>query len=197
MTCFKNIVFLVLGMLILSGCFGNTQKSIKEETAKLSIKSIAILPIETATDADVKDAQFLRTRIFEEIFFKGYPKISPEDVDQRLGQAPGNADDKTSSMPPQALTDKIDAETVMSCSLKKNTQYKLFYASTTADVSCVLRRTGTDDVVWKTQTHAAEKSFALGRKRLEIKAHEAVEPLINKILKKIMETLPDGPNFIH
>jgi len=81
--------------------------------------------------------------------------------------------------------------------LKKNTQYKLFYASTTADVSCVLRRTETDDVVWKTQTHAAEKSFALGRKRLEIKAHEAVEPLINKILKKIMETLPDGPNFIH
>ena len=196
MTCFKNIVFLVLGMLILSGCFGNTQKSIKEETAKLSIKSIAILPIETATDADVKDAQFLRTRIFEEIFFKGYPKISPEDVDQRLRQAPGNADDKTSS-PPQALTDKIDAETVMSCTLKKNTQYKLFYASTAADVGCVLRRTGTDDVVWKAQAGAAEKSFALGRKRLEIKAHEAVEPLINKILKSIMETLPEGPNFIH
>lgn len=64
-------------------------------------------------------------------------------------------------------------------------------------MSCVLRRTETDDVVWKTQTHAAETSFALGQKRLEIKAHEAVEPLINKILKKIMETLPDGPNFIH
>lgn len=74
MTYFKNIVFLVLGMLILSGCFGNTQKSIKDETAKLSIKSIAILPIETATDADVKDAQFLRTRIFEEIFLRATPR---------------------------------------------------------------------------------------------------------------------------
>lgn len=185
-------------IVMTGGCVGNSQNVIHEnEKDKIKARAIAILPME-ATHADYRDVQLLRTRIFEEMFFKGYPKIALEEIDAKLESLKENAGEgKTSTMVSDVLKNSFNADAGMYCTLKKESKFMLFYAPVSITVRCELRNTDTEEVVWKGQTQSVRINFDFTKKRLERKSLEDLESLIDEASGKILETLPDGPSLVN
>jgi hypothetical protein len=71
----------------------------------------------------------------------------------------------------------------------------LFYAPVTMAAQCELRSTSTGEVLWNAQYRSTSRSFDFTNKRLEMKSREAVETVIEEVVNKVLETLPDGPNL--
>ncbi len=198
MNDFKTRILWVIVIAIVSGCAGNSQNLIHKNTKdKISARTIAILPME-AMNADYRDVQLLRTRIFEQMFFKGYPKIALKEIDARLESFKGNTGKaKISETVSDILKNSFNADAAMSCTLKKENKFLLIYAPVRITVICELRNTDTDEVVWKAQTQSVKRNFDFTKKRLQKKSMEDLESLIDEASKKVLETLPDGPNLVN
>lgn len=198
MNDFKTRILWVIVIAIVSGCAGNSQNLIHKNTKdKISAKTIAILPME-AMNADYRDVQLLRTRIFEQMFFKGYSKIALKEIDARLESFKGNTGKaKTSETVSDILKNSFNADAAMSCTLKKENKFLFIYAPVRITVICELRNTDTDEVVWKAQTQSVKRNFDFTKKRLQKKSMEDLESLIDEASRKVLETLPDGPNLVN
>jgi len=193
---FKAKILWIIVMVIISGCVEHSQNLIhKNEKDKMSVKAVAILPID-AINADYRDVQLLRTRIFEEMFFKGYPKIALEEIDARMASLKESTrEGKTPQTVSDILKNSLNADAAMYCTLKKESEFILICAPVSITVSCELRNTDTSEVVWKAQTKSVKRSFDFTRERLEKKSTEGLESLIDEASNNVLETLPDGPNL--
>jgi len=58
-----------------------------------------------------------------------------------------------------------------------------------------LRSTLTGKKIWNGQSKASSRNFEFTPKRLERKAIEDYETVVDEVVKKLMETMPDGPNL--
>ncbi len=195
---FKAIILWIIVLAIVSGCAEHSQNLIpKNEKDKMSVKAVAILPID-AINADYRDVQLLRTRISEEMFFKGYPKIALEEIDARIGSLKESIrEGKTPQTVSDILKNSLNADASMYCTLKKESEFMLIYAPVSITVNCELRNTNTNEVVWKAQTKSVKRNFDFTRRRLEKKSMEGLESLIDEASNKVLETLPDGPNLVN
>lgn len=193
---FKAIILWIIVLAIVSGCAEHSQNLIpKNEKDKMSVKAVAILPID-AINADYRDVQLLRTRISEEMFFKGYPKIALEEIDARIGSLKESIrEGKTPQTVSDILKNSLNADASMYCTLKKESEFMLIYAPVSITVNCELRNT--NEVVWKAQTKSVKRNFDFTRRRLEKKSMEGLESLIDEASNKVLETLPDGPNLVN
>lgn len=198
MNDFMAKILWIIVVAIVSGCAEYSQNFIhKNEKDKMSVKAVAILPID-AMNADYRDVQLLRTRISEEMFFKGYPKIALEEIDARMEPLKESTrKGKTPQTVSGILKNSLNADAVMYCTLKKESTFTLIYAPVSITVSCELRNTDTSEVIWKAQTKSVKRNIDFTRKRLEKKSMEGLESLIDEASNKVLETLPDGPNLVN
>lgn len=193
---YRNIIVALLSIALMNGCFLKSEKiSQQQENNAIRANIIAVLPI-GHHESEEKAAELFRSRLLEELYFKGYPKVNFEDIDALLasgGEIEGNIPSSVDIR--LRLTQALGADAFMYCSLSEDKKTKIFYAPIKINVACELVSTGTGDSIWKEQTHATKRSFDLTQKGLERKSYEDFEPVIDEVVSSIIKTLPDGPNF--
>jgi len=196
--CKLQICLLIILCVFIIGCFSKSPsilKTDKRENNKWA-ENIAVLPVENKTKDDIAPG-LLRSKLLEELYFKGYSKISLETIDQKL-ESLNIIDGKGNSgiIAPQILKDLIGADAVMYCTLiESNKPIGLVYAPITIYLRCELRKAESGEVIWKGQHKATSRNFDFTRKGLEMKSCKAYEAVIEEVVNKIMENLPYGPNL--
>lgn len=193
----KFNLFIFVACLLIAGCFGKSSQVMNSPSDKIQVKMIAVLPVESKNDA-VKTAKLLRARLMEELYFKGYSKLSPEIIDSKLDSlyvkdVKGN--NKNSSVDPQALKEALGADAGLYCTSAEESGSKIFYTPLKITLNCELRSAQTGETLWKGKAESARGNFVLTKKDYDKNEHDDFEIVIDEVVSKILKTLPDGPNL--
>jgi len=194
---YKIHVFLLMILIIVfAGCSSKSTNVLKPEYEQSWVKIIAVIPVENKTK-DNKAPQLLRSKLIDQLYFKGYSKVPLAVIDQKLESL--YISDKKGNVgiiAPQVLKDLVGADAVMYCTLlESSNSIGVFYAPVTISLSCELRRAESGEVLWKGKYKSTNRSFGFTRKNLEMKSCESYETVIEEVVNKTIETLPDGPNL--
>jgi hypothetical protein len=195
---FNSYLYLfILLSLVSSGCSSKLPYLLNPNYDQNSIRIIAVLPVENKTINDGKTSQSLRARLFEELYFKGYPKLPLDLIDKKLESlSVSGTKESAASVSPQTLKNLVGADAGLYCALSESgKQEKLFYSPITMAVRCELRSAKTGEVLWNAKGESTSRNFDFTHKGLERKSHEAIEGVIEEVVNKVMKTLPDGPNL--
>ena len=194
-----NILFasaLITFCLCLIACSSHAPVVLKSDQNPSAVNVIALLPVE-GNVADTKALQMLRTKLSNELRFKGYSQIASDLIDSKLIPLTDDKDViKNKGIPPKAIEELLGADGTMYCSLKESKKSTgLFYAPVTLSVRCELRSTKTGETVWNDQSQATSRSFDLIPTRLKMKSTGDLEAALEEVVSKVMETLPYGPKL--
>jgi hypothetical protein len=191
----KFYTLMIVIFLMVCGCSSKSQQIPKDNLDKIQTKNIAVLPIDNKS-LNGKTSQLFRLRLSEELYFKGYPKLSLEMIDKKMESLRAGHDQKMASdITPQMLKDMVGADAVMYCKLTQDDKSKIIYAPITISAHCELRSAETGEILWKNQSESTERRFDFTNKGLEKSSHDNLENVIDDVVNKIMKTLPDGPNL--
>jgi len=162
--------------------------------AKNPARLIALMPVDDRINDRVA-AMMLREKMLEELYFKGYPKIPLVSIDDKLQNMDrGGAPD--GSISPKAIGDLLKVDAILYCTLSESRKaIHFFYAPTALAASCELRSAKTGETLWQARYGVVEWNFGYSRYDLEMKASQVYESAIQKVVDKVMETLPDGPDL--
>lgn len=190
-----QLVVLMTFYFVLTACSSQAPAVIKSDQSADEIDIIALLPVEGNVE-DAKALQMLRTKLSNELRFKGYTQIAPEQVDSKLMSVnAGKQMQKNDLIPPKVIEELLGADGAMYCSLQEHKTLRLFYSPVTVSVRCELRSTKTGAAVWNAQSKATNRSFDLIRSRLTMKSYGDLEKALEEVVSKVMETLPYGPRL--
>ena len=194
MKIYKIEFLLMVIFLIICGCSGKTAQILKDDN-KVQIRNIAVLPVENKSHNE-KTSELFRSRLLEELYFRGYAKLSLDMIDGKLKTLrTGDGSKIASGVTPRILKDLVGADAVMNCTLTQEIKSKIFYAPIKISVSCELHSTETGEIIWKASSESTERSFNFTNKGLEKKSHDYLENVIEEVVDKVIKTLPDGPNL--
>lgn len=189
---------LIILCVFFTGCSSKSPSVLKtdEQEKNKWAENIVVLPVENKTKDSVAP-KLLRSKLLEELYFKGYSKLSLETIDQKL-ESLNIIDSKgnVGVIAPQILKDLVDADAVMYCTLiESNKPIGFIYAPVTIYLRCELRRAESGEVIWKGQYKSTSRNFDFTRKGLEMKSCKAYEAVIDEVVNKILENFPYGPNM--
>jgi len=178
-------------LLLLTACAARVPYKLVPDYTRKGIQTIVVLPV-TDKAGDARAAQMLRKKLVQDIYFKGYPKLSPEAVDLRLalltpqnGAVSGNIDPHTVGL----LT---GAEAALYCTLETlKTSYLALFARMTVEADFALRSTTTGEVLWEAHYATKETCSDITRSRLKVKSCQLCEALLQEAVDKVLMTLPD------
>lgn len=188
-------VFLFL-VFLLGGCSTKVPHTVFPDSGKTKTRLVALLPVDNKTK-DQTAARMVREKLFEELYFKGYPKIPLKVVDEKLLEMyEGNSSKAGGNIPPKVIGELLGVDAIMCCTLNEsNTSVAFFCAHTSISVSCELRSAKTEGTLWQDRQSVVERNFDFFRRGLEMKASQVYEAVIQKVVNKIMKTFPDGPDL--
>lgn len=193
----KIIFWFVLMTLtnLIGGCSVKSDKILNQnDTDKMQVKSIAVLPISNVS-TDNRGKDFFRLRLLEELYFKGYPKISLEEIDKVLNSSPDHVPNTSDDAVRKTVKNTFGADAIMNCSLSEERKQKVFYAPIKINAACELICTDSGTVIWKERSESIKRNFDFTHEGLDRKSHEEYEAVIDEVVSEIIKTLPDGPNF--
>jgi hypothetical protein len=203
--CSIHLYLLIIVSIIISGCSiklpllnhdDNQNSTNTISVFSNSIKTIAVLPVGTK-NIDGITCQLLRSRLLDELYFKGYSKLPLDIIDKKLASISSDeSKESAATIAPQALKDLIGADAGLYCTLMEdNKSKKLFYAPIKIAIRCELHSAQTGEVIWNSQSESTSRNFDFTNKGLERKSSEVFETVIEEVVNKVMKTLPDGPNL--
>ncbi|HET6490077.1 MAG TPA: GNA1162 family protein [Syntrophales bacterium] len=204
------IVVLILGTLLLQGCsymakvpvikdLPYVTKPDEESLAAektLDAKTIAVMPVDVkAGNRDA--ARMIRENLIEELYFKGYSKIPMEMVDAALAdfrKRDGGASGTTT--PPQVIGSMLGVDAVMYTTLvDATTTYKYVYAPVNVAAVFELKSVSRGETIWRYESKAVDRDYGVTKNSLELGTTKIFESLVQEVVKKAMENLPDGPGI--
>jgi hypothetical protein len=201
------ISILILGMALMQGCsylsnipylpFTKTAEDDSQSASrKLDARLIAVLPVDIKS-GDRDAARMLREKLFDELYFKGYPRIPFELVDAALAdirKRDGGASGST--VPPQVIGSMLGVDAVMYTTLlEANIAYKVVYAPVSVAAVFELKSVKTGDTIWRLQSNATDRDYGVTKSSLELGTAKIFEDVVQEAVKKAMESLPDGPGI--
>lgn len=193
----KGVFFLLTVICLISSCGHKTYSPVISSNGEGTPRLVAVLPVENET-SDAQAALILRGKIFEELYFKGYPKIPFEIIDERLSQI--YRDERgcaAGKIPPMLAGDLLGVDAVMYCTLtERKTSFVYFYAPTIVSASFELRSAKTGETLWKAHHKIIKRNYGFSRRWLEMKACQVYETAVDEVVEKSLETLPDGPDSV-
>jgi hypothetical protein len=157
---------------------------------------IAVLPVDTKT-GDRDAARMLREKLFDELYFKGYPRIPFELVDAALAdfrKRDGGASGST--VAPQVIGSMLGVDAVMYTTLlEANTTYLYVYAPVKIAALFELKSVKTGMTLWRYESRTADRGYGVTKNGLELGTTKIFEDMVQEAVKKAMENLPDGPGI--
>ena len=185
----------VLGLtalIFLAGCAGKIPHKLVPDYGKRGTKLIAVLPVHNM-ESDAGTASAIRMKLIEELYFKGYPKVPPKWIDERLAAAPAGGGE----LSPQAVGKMLNVDAVLYTTLKEGRRsVSLIYSPIAVDAEFELKSASTGESLWRVQYRVVHRNYGFSRKSLELKSCQVFETAIQEVLNRALETLPDGPDAI-
>jgi len=158
--------------------------------SETGIRLVAILPVNNKAGNE-RVGQILREKVLYGLYFKGYPKIPFDVIDEKLSNS------ERGSISPKVVGGLLNVEAVMYCTLNESrTSYSYVWASTVISAKFELRSTETGKALWSAQYRTVERNYGFFRRDLEMKSCQVYEPAIQKIVDRVLKTLPDGPDSL-
>jgi hypothetical protein len=185
--CFCKGFAVIMALMLLLGCAAKIPHMIVPEYNKRGTRLIAVMPVINKS-SDEKAAAMLREKVLEALFQKGYPKIPLQVIDDKI-PANGNPD-------LNKVRDLLNVDAVMLITLEECTRsVTLLFAKTYVAASFVLKNVKTGEVLWEVRHRAGERNFDVTRKGAELKSVQVYEPIMQEVVDRSMDTLPDGPDL--
>jgi hypothetical protein len=186
---------LVIVLSLILGCASKIPDMVNSDHGKSSTRLIAILPVNNRT-ANVKAGQMLREAVLNELYFKGYPKIPLNVVDDKLSKIyKDELDSERVNIPPKAVGEILGVDAVLYATLDNcSTSYTFVYAPTRVSVVFELRSAKTGETLWNSKYSTVKRNYGISREQLELASCQVFEPAIQEVVAKAMSTFPDGPD---
>jgi hypothetical protein len=189
-----RFALLFLSLIFLAGCAGKIPYVLIPDYGKKGTKLVAVLPVRNL-ESDAGTAAVLRAKLIEELYFKGYPKVPPQWIDERLAGLPTVGG--KGELSPQLLGELLKVDAVLYTTLKEGpTPVRFLYSPVAVDAEFELKSAKTGESLWRTSYRVVYRNYGLTRKSLELKSSQVYEPAIQEVLNRALETLPDGPDAI-
>ena len=184
---------LLLVVFLLAGCAAKIPHVIVSDYAKRGTRLIAVMPVDDSVP-DRRSAEMLRTNLVEELYFKGYPKIPLNMIDEKLATL---SRAKGQRVDPKAVGEMLKVDAVLYPKLKESGMGRgIFYAATAVGAEFELFSAKTGERLWRVEYRVIHRNYGLSRKQLELKTSQVYEPAVQEVVNRALETLPDGPDAI-
>jgi hypothetical protein len=188
-----NPFLYILMFVLLAGCAAKIPHVIVSDYGKRGMRLIAVMPVIKGS-SDPKSAEMLRTKLVEELYFKGYPKIPVKVIDEKLAAVSPGGGGKVS---PQVIGEMLHVDAVLYPVLKESGMGRgIFYAASAVEAEFELFSAKTGERLWRVQYRVVHRNWGISRKRLELKLSQAYEQTLQEMLNRALETLPDGPDAV-
>jgi len=185
-------VLLLMALIFLAGCAGKIPHMLVPDYGNRGTRLVAVLPVRNMA-SDAGTASVLRTKLIEELHFKGYAEVPPKWIDERLAAVPAGGENPS----PQSLGKMLNVDAVLYTTLKEGrTSVTLLYSRVAVDAEFELKSAKTGESLWRVHYRSVNRSYGFLRKSLELKSSQVYEPTIQEVLNRALETLPDGPDAI-
>ena len=189
-------IFLLIPLtiiLLMAGCWWKTPATLKPTVKKAGPSLIVVLPVINHV-ADPTIGRIVRQRLIDELYFKGYPKISAQMIDEKLASVYTSQVVSSEAIPPKTVGELSGADAVLYCTIKEmKTTYRFMYAPTEVEMVFELRSAKTGETLWQAKQSASERNYAFTQRELEMKSFQDYEAVISRIFEKVMKTFPDSP----
>ncbi|HOJ52590.1 MAG TPA: DUF799 family lipoprotein [Syntrophales bacterium] len=181
---------------ILTGCAKKIPHTLIPAYDKKQVRLIAVLPVEDQTNHP-EVGKILRQEILDALYFKQYPKIPLSLVDEKINAFyPGVKNPNPQTMPPRDAGGILGVHAVMYITLNEcSSRCLIWLAQSTIAARFQLYDVRTGELLWSTQYRATDREFNIVRDWLKMDAVALYSDLIEEIVKKVMNTLPDGPGL--
>jgi len=188
-------LILILLTFLVSGCAKKIPHFLAPEYEKRGIRLVAVLPVSNQSK-NVEASSLFRGKVLEAIYFKGYPKIPLNVIDEKLSKIYKDYQQPTvESVSPRSVGEQLGVDAVLYVSLQEcDTSFLLLYATTSVAATFDLRSARTNDSLWSTKYSVTERNFEITKERLRMKSCQVFEPAMQEILIQVMQTLPEGPD---
>jgi len=193
-----RIYLLVSLVLLMAGCSAKIPHKLIPDYQDRRVRLIAVMPVLAGKAVDAGAAAMFREKTVEGLYFKGYPKIPLKLIDEKLDSVYNNNPiSKDSVIPPGIPGELLGVDAALYLTLNEcRTSFSPLYASTALSVKFELRSAKTGETLWQTQYRITKRNFAFSRKGLEMESSQIFEPVIEEVMARVMETLPDGPDAL-
>jgi hypothetical protein len=189
-----RLVLILTGLIFLVGCAGKIPHMLVADYGKKGTRLVAVLPVRNL-ESDAGTASVLRAKLIEDLYFKGYPKVPPQLIDERLATVPAGRGE--GDLSPQLLGEMLKVDAVLYTTLRKGLMpVTLIYSPVVVDAEFELKNARTGESLWRVRYRAVHRNYGFSRKSLELKSCQVYEPVIQELLTRALETLPDGPDAI-
>lgn len=188
-----RLLRLLLAVFFLAGCAAKIPHVIVSDYDKRGTGLIAVLPVGNGIP-DQKSAAMLRTKLIEELYFKGYPKIPLKVIDEKLATLPRGSGQRVD---PKAVGAMLNVDAVLYPTLKESGMGRgIFYAATAVEAEFELLSAKTGERLWHVQYRVIYRNYGFSRRQVELKSSQVYEPALQEVVNRALETLPDGPDAV-
>jgi len=186
---------LILLTFLVSGCAKKIPHLLTPEFEKRGIRLIAVFPVANQSK-NMEAASLFRDKVLEAVYFKGYPKIPLNVIDEKLSKLYKDYQQpNVESIPPRSVGGVLGVDAVLYVNLQEcETSFVLLAAKTSVTATFDLRSARTNDSLWSTKYSVTERNFEITKERVKMKSCQVFEPAMEEILDQVMETLPLGPD---
>jgi hypothetical protein len=188
-----RLLLLFLAVLFLAGCATKIPHVIVSDYTKRGARLIAVMPV-GGSSPDQKSADMLRIKLVEELYFKGYPKIPFNVIDEKLATLSPRRGEKPD---PKAVGEMLKVDAVLYSKLTDSGMGRgIVYAATTVGAEFELLSAKTGESLWRVEYRVSHRNYGFSRKQVELKSSQVYEPVIQELVNRTLETLPDGPDAV-
>jgi len=185
---------LLVMVFLLVGCASAPMPVIVADFADREIHDIALMPVDNKTK-DEEAVRYVRTELFEALYFKGYPKTPLETVDEEIKALYKDSIVAGGGhVSPTVVGDLLDVDAVMYCTLREwdMSNYYL-YGSVSVVIALELRSAQSGETLWSESGETTVRQYDITGKRLEEKGYRCCESAAKDLLARLLQTLPAGP----
>jgi len=184
---------LFLVVVFLAGCAAKIPHLIVPDYGKRGTRLIAVMPVGNSA-SDPKSAEMLRAMLVEELYFKGYPKVPLNVIDERLAVLyPGGG----KRIDPLVVGEILNVDAVLYPTLRESgIGSGVVYAATTVGADFELLSAKSGERLWRVEHRVTDRNYGFTRKQLELKSSQVYEPAFQEVVNRALETLPNGPEAV-
>jgi hypothetical protein len=184
-------ISLILVLILLWGCSAKIPHALAPDFGKKGTRLIAVMPVKNVA-SDAKSGVMLRTKLIDELYFKGYPRIPLRSIDEKLAGVAAGSEVVVS---PQVVGEILKADAALYATLHESRRGSgILYASTAVEAEFELRSTRTGEILWRVRHREVFRNYGFSSHNMELKSSKVYEQAIGDCVNRALETLPDSPD---